>query len=382
MIELPRRDAGPASGAAHLRARSRAAATAIADDEAMPLRRFQVEDGVELRGTARHRRGGVGPPTPPPRGHPRRVAAAAVLAAELGLLIVLLAAPAFHVRSVSVTGTRLLSPSQVAAAAGVDGAGIFGVDAGAIAARVGTLPWVRSVRVSVALPADVSIAVTERSPIVRVVRGTAEYAVAADGASLRLTASQASELSAVPLIVDLRPARIRSPVSPELITLLGQAAARFPRVLGVHVVAYEWDAQGQLSIWTSAGWQAILGDVSGPAAVARVPAQLAALTTLRTDLDLTAPAHPANGPSFGYVNLVDPSAPAVGGSPGLPAAVSAALRTAASGGSSPRGAPASTPVSPAASVPAGPTPTASATATPQPTPTPAPTPAQLQIPAA
>ncbi|HAW11864.1 MAG TPA: hypothetical protein DCX12_12610, partial [Chloroflexi bacterium] len=70
--------------------------------------------------------------------------------------------------------------------------------------------------------------------------------------------------------------------------------------------------------WTSAGWQAVLGDVGVPGAVAGIPGQLTALSVLRSALSFT-------HPTFGYVNLEDPSAPAVGGTPGLPSQVSGAL---------------------------------------------------------
>ena len=195
---------------------------------------------------------------------------------------------------------------------------IFTVNGDAVAARVRTIPWVESVKVTTALPASVRITVTEWTPMARVIRGDAEYALAAQGASLRLSAPQAAALATLPLLLDLRPPALRTAVSPQLIGVLGTAAANFPSVFGVHVVAYEWDATGTFSLWTSAGWQAVLGDIGVPGAVAAIPAQLSALSVLRSALNF---AHPA----FGYVNVEDPSAPAVGGTPGLPSQVSGAL---------------------------------------------------------
>jgi len=86
----------------------------------------------------------------------------------------------------------------------------------------------------------------------------------------------------------------------------------------VHVVAYEWDQTGTFSLWTSAGWEAVLGDINTPGAIAAIPGQLSALSVLRSALDF---AHP----TFGYVDLEDTAAPAVGGTPGLPSPVSSAL---------------------------------------------------------
>jgi len=138
---------------------------------------------------------------------------------------------------------------------------IFILNGDAVAARVRSLPWVESVKVTTALPASVRIAVTEWTPMARVLRGGAEYALAAQGASLRLTPSQAESLGSVPLLLDFRPTSLQTAVSAQLVSVLGSAASRFPSVFGVHVVAYEWDQTGTFSLWTSAGWEAVFGDI-------------------------------------------------------------------------------------------------------------------------
>ena len=321
MIEAPRRDPNGQDLETRHRVRVRAVATAIADRPTR-ARRFEVLPEMELRGTVRRRRAApqVPPPAPERAGH-RRLVAALVLIAEVAVLAAVLWVPAFRVRAVTVTGTRLLDSAQVVKAADVSQS-IFTVNGDAVAARVRTIPWVESVRVTTALPAGVRIAVTEWTPMARVIRGDNEYALAARGASLRLTAAQAAALSTVPLLLDLRPPALRTSVSPELISVLGTAAANFPSIFGVHVVAYEWDATGTFSLWTSAGWQAVLGDIAVPGATAAIPTQLSALSVLRSALNFV-------HPTFGYVNLEDPSTPAVGGTPGLPSQVSSALLSAA-----------------------------------------------------
>jgi anaerobic selenocysteine-containing dehydrogenase len=295
----------------------RAVATAIADHPTL-ARRLAVPEAVELRGSVRHRRGAPQlPPPPPERPDRRRLVAALVLVVELAALGALLWAPAFRVTSVSVTGTRLLDSAEVVRVADAS-QNIFLLNGGAVAARVRSIPWVESVTVTTVLPASVRIAVTEWTPMARVLRDGAQYALAARGASLRVTAAQAAALSGVPLLIDLRSPSLRTPVSAQLIAVLAATASRFPAVIGVRVVAYQWDAFGTFSIWTSAGWEAILGDVGAPGAITAVPGQLSALSVLRSALNFV-------HPTFGYVNLEDPSTPAVGGTPGLPSQVSAAL---------------------------------------------------------
>src|SRR4029077_16617058 len=90
-------------------------------------------------------------------------------------------------------------------------------------------------------------------------------------------------------------------------------------------------------------WMAVLGRAAAPSEVAAIPGQIAALASLKGRLNF---AHP----DFGYVDLEDPSAPAVGGSPGQA-----------------RPAPAA-PAPAAAPPPARPAPTAPPARTPAPTP--------------
>jgi len=317
MIETPGRTTAPRDPGTRHRARVRAVATAIADRPST-ARRFEVAGKVELRGTGRNRQGAPRSAAPvTERSDRRRLTSVLALVAELGLLAALLWAPAFRVTSVRVTGTHLLDTTEVARVADASQS-IFSLNGDAVAQRVRSIPWVESVTVTTALPASVHIAVSEWQPMARVVRGGAEYVLAAQGASLRLTAAQASRLSAIPLLIDLRPAQIRTAVTAQLISVLGTAAANFPAVFGVHVVAYEWDPYGTFSLWTSAGWQAVLGDITVPGAISAIPGQLSALSVLRSALDF---AHP----TFGYVDLEDDSAPTVGGTPGLPSPVSGAL---------------------------------------------------------
>jgi cell division protein FtsQ len=329
VIEAPRRPAREVDPRSLHRARVRAVASAIASD-LEPIRKLDAGTGAGLRRSARRRRTAAAPPAAAPRRRDRRwLVAGLIFVAEVAVLAVLLSGPLFRVHGVTVSGTRLLSAEQVTAAARVGRGSVFGLDADAVAARVRSLPWVQSANVSVVLPDRVAISVTERDPMVRVLRGGHEDAVAPDGSALALSPAQETALAGVPLLIDLRPAALRSPLSPQLLRALGEATAQLPRMLGVRVVAYEWDAQAQLSAWTSAGWRAILGDLSLPGSLSAVPAQLAALSALRSDLDFANPAQPRFGPRFGYVNLVEAGSPAVGGTAGLPAEVSAALAPAA-----------------------------------------------------
>jgi cell division protein FtsQ len=101
----------------------------------------------------------------------RRVGIVVAALAPLGLLAwVLLASPLLAVRTVAVSGTDLLTPAQVRAAADVvRGTPLARVDAGAVVRRVESLRPVAQVRVSRGWPSTLRLQVVERKPVVGVV---------------------------------------------------------------------------------------------------------------------------------------------------------------------------------------------------------------------
>jgi hypothetical protein len=145
---------------------------------------------------------------------------------------------------------------------------------------------------------------------------------------------------------------VQQPLIAGLADLLAAAARRWAGLYGCSVDAFVVSSSNVLSAWCSSGWQAVFGALDSSDALAAVPQQLAVLAALRGHLDL---AHPA----FGYVDLENPSAPAVGGHPGEPAT----LRDDIAGSALATLAPATSSAPPAI-----------AAVTPNPTPTPAPTP--------
>jgi hypothetical protein len=339
---------------AERRALARAQAAAIVDAPRVP-RRYRGARST-LRGSPRQRRSAqrkdvrVAPVARMPRSR-RRIAAVVLLAEVVGLVLAL-TLPVFRVRTVTVTGNRLLTTASLLAAADVPSGSIFTVDADALRTRVLALPWVEDVAVTTDLPGAVHITVFERKPVLRVRDGVGDTVVAGNGARLRAGRVAPASLLALPVLVDERFGSA-APIDPSLLRTLVLTAARFPEVFGCSVAAFEWGTDGVLAIWSSTGWRAVLGHVDTDSAVAQVPAQLAALAALRGSLDFAEP-------SFGYVDLENPGAPAAGGAPGLPEQVLAARAPSAAAAAAFPGA-----VAPPVSTP---TPTPTATLTPAPTP--------------
>jgi cell division protein FtsQ len=97
--------------------------------------------------------------------------------AVVGLIAwVLLGNRVFVVRSVTVTGTHLVSTGQVIAAADVPlGTPLSRVNAGAVTRRVETIRQVSSATVTLDWPDHVAIAVTERVPVMAVRMANGSY---------------------------------------------------------------------------------------------------------------------------------------------------------------------------------------------------------------
>ena len=112
---------------------------------------------------------------------------------------------------ISVTGTLLLSPDAVVAAANIPiGSSLLGVNLRAAEEAVAALPLVASVRVSAGLPDGIQIRVREKSLLLRWQIGELVYAVTESGellgdtTTLNLAPTAAAALAAAPLLYDDR----------------------------------------------------------------------------------------------------------------------------------------------------------------------------------
>ena len=373
--ERTSRTSPPLDAVAARRAQIRAVAAALVDGPRMS-RRFHVPAGVPLSGSPRRRRHGRrrSAPSAEPRRSPtvRRLAAAALLVAQVGILAVLLFSPAFRVRTIDVTGDRLLSRDALLAAARVPQASLFTVDGDAIRARLDALPWVRAVTVSTQLPSTLHISVTEWPPDVLLRHASTNAFVASNGATLPLTAATRGARAGVPLLLDYR-SGAQQPLPAGLTDVLASAAQRWPATFGCNLDAFVISASNVLSSWCSSGWQAVFGAMDGTDAVAAIPAQLEVLAALKGKVDFS-------HPSFGYVDLENPNTPTLGGHPGEPASLHADIAASSDPATAlPAGPAAPSLAGPSATTPTA-APSAAPTATPAPTPRPTPTPYAFTLP--
>lgn len=339
-------------------ARARAAAATIIDTPRV-ARHFGVAADAPLRAAQRRRvhRHAVPRFSLPGSSISRRRVGLSVLAVQVVALLAILVTPTFRAGDIEISGNHLLSRDAILAAAHISPSqSLFTVDGEQVRRRIETLPWVRDASVETDLPHTVRIVVREWTPVLVLHRGAQQLAIADDGSLLDLGRVAVPTPPGVPVVVDQRPQLVaahsgasRQTLDPVLVRTLVITAQRFQPVFGVTVDHFEWQPDGLFAIVTTTGWRAILGNMLSDADVAAVPDQLAPLVSLRGRLDFAKP-------SFGYVDLENPQAPAVGGKPSAP----------------------TTPTSSAGATHAT-TPTPAATPTPRPTPTPTPKPTPIQF---
>ena len=266
-----------------------------------------------------------------------RVLAGGVAVLEVALLVWLWFGPALRVQSVDVTGAQHMTASQVTKAAGLpDGASIISVDGISSRERLLNQVWVRTATVQPKLLGTVVIQVSEWQPVAVYHSGTS--------AKKFWLSNQAVVLGPATnpgLIVDVQgpagndPRVGERPLDPLLLTALVNIQRALPSLIGQEVSSFIFDSCGSLTLVVKRGWKVYFGRVLTPEQFTSLRAKLGALRAISGNGNVD-----YNSPDIDYVNVMNPSEPAVGYKP--------------KSTPSPKG-------------------TASPTATPTPAPTPAPT---------
>jgi cell division septal protein FtsQ len=245
----------------------------------------------------------------PPDVHwARRALATSAAALEIALLVWLWFGPALGLRTVEVYGTRHLTAKQVAAAAGVNGGSIVSIDGASAQQRLLAQVWIRAASVQAELPGTVVIRVSEWQPVAAYHAGTSTR--------LFLLSSQAVVLGSTPAaggLVDVQgpagkdPAAGDRPLDPQLLTAMVNIERSLPTLLGQDVAGFVFDSCGSLTMIAKKGWRVYFGRVLTPEEFASLRDKLAALKAIAGK----------NMVDYGsadllYVNVMNPSEPAVG----------------------------------------------------------------------
>ena len=202
---------------------------------------------------------------------PARMASLLLVATGLALTLFLLAANGFYVYSAEIQGNRLVSQQDLYARSGVDGQNVFTIRPDAAERRLRDVPFIKSARVSLGLPARVSIQVEERAPVALWQVGGAVYGVAEDGTVLPSDGAPAD----APLVqAEGNPLPLGAKLEPGWIALARHLRALVPDAKGVI-----FSTERGVGIVTAQGWPAYFGSEDDATA-----ARLTVLASLTAEL--------------------------------------------------------------------------------------------------
>lgn len=198
--------------------------------------------------------------------------ALAAVAIVAGVAWALLDSRFFVVRSVEVTGTRLVSGAEVRSAAAIPpGLPLIRVNSAAVARRVGQIRQVQSARVTRNWPDGVTIAVTERTPVLAVQSGSGyqlidKYGVAVESSARHPPGLPLLQAAAGPGSVPLSVPALRG--SPAVYAA-AVVVHELPRYLARSVVTVQAPSQSEVTLKLARGITVVWGGTDRPAAKAR-----------------------------------------------------------------------------------------------------------------
>jgi cell division protein FtsQ len=191
------------------------------------------------------------------------LAAAGIVAAAVWVLF---GSPLLVVRSVSVSGTHLVSRSEVVAASGVQlGTPLIRVNAARAAARIAAIPQVRSAQVTRSWPNRLVIVVRERTPELALPAYGGGYDLAdADGVVLQRVARRPADLPLYPTVAPEGALR-GNPDLAAAAAVLGE----LPATLRHSVTSISAPEADQVTLHLAGGITVLWGDTGRPGVKAR-----------------------------------------------------------------------------------------------------------------
>jgi cell division septal protein FtsQ len=248
-----------------------------------------------------------------------RALAVVVAGLEIGLLVWLGFGQALELRSIQVTGTHHMTAAQVARAAGLSsGSSVLSVDGVAAEQRLLDQVWIRTATVQPQLPGTVVIHVTEWQPVAAYHAGASTRLFLLSDQSVILgPTSSAGTMIVIQGPAGSDPRAGDRPLDPQLLTALVNIQRDLPSLIGQQVSGFVFDSCGDLTMLAKRGWKVYFGRVLTPEEFASLRDKLAALKAISGNGNVD-----YSSTDLEYVNVMNPSEPAVGLKSREPAPVS------------------------------------------------------------
>jgi cell division protein FtsQ len=238
-----------------------------------------------------------------------RALALTAAAAECALLAWLWFGPALSIRTVEVAGARHLTSVQVAAASGLsNGTSVLAVDGEADRKRLLGQVWVRAASIEPQMPGTVLVTISEWQPVAVYHAGKAGTVfLLSDQAVVLAPASSAAGLVDVQGPSGADPKIGRQAIDQTLLTALVNMQRGFPALLGQQVAGFIFDSCGDLTLIAKRGWKVYFGRVLTPEEFVTLGQKVAALKAIAGHGNVD-----YNSADLDYVNVMNPTEPAVG----------------------------------------------------------------------
>lgn len=180
-----------------------------------------------------------------------------LLFAASGLLYHVAASDDFRITSVVVTGTRLLSDSEVETAAAVSGINIFWLRQEAVARRLQAVPAIESVQAGAYLPNRIEVRIGERTPVAVWRSGDIAWLVDGEGRVLRSVQTP----PALPTLRDVGAPALAPGASVDRAALatLFRLQEVLPRAAGLSPRDFEYSADAGVTMVADSGLRVVFG---------------------------------------------------------------------------------------------------------------------------
>jgi cell division septal protein FtsQ len=255
-------------------------------------------------------------------------------AAECSLLAWLWFGPALAVVSVDIVGAHHMTGVQAAEAANlINGRSVLSVDGEADRQLLLDQTWIRTASVVPELPGTVLIQISEWQPIAGYhAGGSTKMFFLSDQAVVLGPAASVNGLVLVQGPSGPDPRVGDRALDAQLLTALVNIQRGLPGLIGQEVASFIVDSCGELTLISKRGWKVYFGRVLTPEEFATLRDKLAALKAIAGNANVN-----YNSVDLEYVNVMNPSEPAVAYKSRVPASPSP------SPGASPKPTPSPTP---------------------------------------